>query len=171
MKITLHIWSEPCGLDVTISPCYDWSVARQSTSFTIRHWNLRNLTLQTCLSITRDFFRLHSTFARLYNPAASPASRLRSAGSLATIPSIWSESMLQYLSVYLSQREQFWKLGNILGCSTVLAGNFRYRDVFSPIARKRKYLMDYKYRYQDILPKHLKNVSQAMRFFSTDLYS
>ena len=44
------------------------------------HWNLRNLTLQTFLSNTRDFGRLHSTFARLYNAAASPASRLRSAG-------------------------------------------------------------------------------------------
>ena len=56
----------------------------------LRHWNLRNLTLQqeclpykTFLSSTRDFYRLHSTFARLYNAAASPASRLRSAGSLA----------------------------------------------------------------------------------------
>ena len=37
----------------------------------------------TFLSSTRDFYRLHSTFARLYNAAASPASRLRSAGSLA----------------------------------------------------------------------------------------
>ena len=61
----------------------------------LRHWNLRNLTLQqesyltagmlpynrnvtlqTFLSSTRDFYRLHSTFARLYNAAASPASRL-----------------------------------------------------------------------------------------------
>ena len=42
-----------------------------------------SVTLQTCLSITRDFFRLHSTFERLHNAAASPASRLRSAGSLA----------------------------------------------------------------------------------------
>ena len=40
---------------------------------------LRNLTLQ----ITGIFFRLHNTFARLYNAAASPASRLRSAGSSA----------------------------------------------------------------------------------------
>ena len=32
-----------------------------------------NVTLQTFLSITRDFFRLHSSFARLYNAAASPA--------------------------------------------------------------------------------------------------
>ena len=45
----------------------------------------RNVTLQTFLSSTRDFYRLHSTFARLYNAAASPASRLRSAGSLAII--------------------------------------------------------------------------------------
>ena len=44
---------------------------------------LRNVTLQTRLSITRDSFRQHSTFARLYNAAASPASCLRSAGSLA----------------------------------------------------------------------------------------
>ena len=43
----------------------------------------RNVTLQTFLSSTRDFNRLHSTFARLYNAAASLASRLRSAGSLA----------------------------------------------------------------------------------------
>ena len=35
------------------------------------------------LTITRDFFRLYNTLARLYNAAASPASRLRSAGSLA----------------------------------------------------------------------------------------
>ena len=45
----------------------------------------RNVTLQTFLSSTRDFYRLHSTFARLYNAAALPASRLRSAGSLAII--------------------------------------------------------------------------------------
>ena len=51
--------------------------------FSLRHWNLKNLTLQTRLSITPDFFRQHTTFARLYNAAASPASRLRSAGSLA----------------------------------------------------------------------------------------
>ena len=82
-KAAEHRRSEPCGLDVTISARYDWSVARQSTSFPFRHWNLRNLTLQTCLSIARYFFHLHSTFARLYNAAASPASRLRSAGSLA----------------------------------------------------------------------------------------
>ena len=67
-----HRRSQPCGLDVRISARYDWSVVRRSTSFPLRHWNLRNLTLQTCLSITRDFFRLHSTFNRLYNAAASP---------------------------------------------------------------------------------------------------
>ena len=59
-------------------------VERQLTSFPLRHWNLRNLTLQQeCyLTSTRAFFR---TFARLYNAAASSASRLRSAGSLAII--------------------------------------------------------------------------------------
>ena len=69
-------------LDVTISARYDWSVARQLTSFPLRHWNLRNLTLQQeCyLTSTRAFFR---TFAGLYNAAASPASHLRSAVSLA----------------------------------------------------------------------------------------
>ena len=40
-----HRRSEPCGLDVTISACYDWSVERQFTSLQQRHWNLRNLTL------------------------------------------------------------------------------------------------------------------------------
>ena len=29
----LHRRSEPCGHDVTISACYDWSIASQSTSF------------------------------------------------------------------------------------------------------------------------------------------
>ena len=78
---------------------YDWSVASQSTSFPLRHWNLRNLTFhpynknvtlqQECyltnipLDHSRFLPRLDSTFARLYNAAASPASRLRTAGSLA----------------------------------------------------------------------------------------
>ena len=73
--------SEPCGLNVTISASCDWSVAIFITSLESQesYLTLRNLTLQ----ITQDFFRLHNTFARLYNAAASPASRLRSAGSLA----------------------------------------------------------------------------------------
>ena len=63
----------------------DWSVAVFTTSLESQesYLTLRNVTLQTRLSITPDFFRQHSTFARLYNAAASPASRLRSAGSLA----------------------------------------------------------------------------------------
>ena len=40
------------------------------------------------------------------------------------------------------------KLGNILGnipnVSQLKLGNIRSRDVFRPIARERKYLMDYK---------------------------
>ena len=94
-------WSEPCGLNVTISASYDWSVAIFTTSLESQesYLTLRTLTLQ----ITRDFFRLHNTFARLYNAAASPASRLRSAGSLAIKLSrssfyVWeySSSMLTY---------------------------------------------------------------------------
>ena len=42
----LHRRSEPRGFHATISARYDWSVARQSTSFPLRHWNLRNLSLQ-----------------------------------------------------------------------------------------------------------------------------
>ena len=55
-------------------------VERQLTSFPIRHWNVRNLTLQQECYLTSKwtFFR---TFAWLYNAAASPASRLRSAGN------------------------------------------------------------------------------------------
>ena len=67
--------------NVTISVSCDWSVAIFTKSLESQesYLTLRNLTLQ----ITRDFFRPHSTFARLYNAAASPALRLRSAGSLA----------------------------------------------------------------------------------------
>ena len=73
------------SLDVTISASCNWSVAVFTTSLESQesYLTLRNLTLQTRLSITQDFFRQHSTFARLYNAATSPASRLRSAGSLA----------------------------------------------------------------------------------------
>ena len=75
------------SLDVTISASCNWSVAVFTTSLESQesYLTLRNVTLQTRLSITQDFFRQHSTFARLYHAAASPASRLRSAGSLAII--------------------------------------------------------------------------------------
>ena len=100
----VRLSSEPCGLDVTISTRYDWSVARQSTSYSLRLWNLRNLTLQqecyltTFLSITRDLNRQHKTFARLYDAAASPASRLRSAGSLAIKVTVPKKTSLLSLS-------------------------------------------------------------------------
>ena len=50
--------SELSGLDIEISPRYHWSVARQLTSYSLCHWNLRNLTIQQeCyLTNTRDFF-------------------------------------------------------------------------------------------------------------------
>ena len=95
VKSTLHWQPEPCRLDVTISAHYDWFIARQSTSFSPLHWNLRNLTLQLGILPHKDVSRslhsvcLHSTFAQLYNAAASPASRLCSAGSLAI--SSWDE--------------------------------------------------------------------------------
>ena len=83
---------KPCGLDVTISASCDWSVAVFTSSLESQesYLTLKNLTLQSCLSIIGDFFRLHSTFARLFNAAASPASRLRSASSLAIIVSTMS---------------------------------------------------------------------------------
>ena len=83
--VRIKTWrSEPCDLNVTISASCDWSVAIFTTSLECQesYLTLRNVTSQ----ITWHFFRLHNTFARLYNAAASPASRLRSAGSLAVIP-------------------------------------------------------------------------------------
>ena len=79
-----HQRSESCGLRpltpqflrATIGPLKD----NRPLKDPLRHWNLRNLTLQIFLSNTRDFGCLHSTFARLYNAAALPASRLCLAG-------------------------------------------------------------------------------------------
>ena len=78
------------SLRVTIGPLQASTTSLESQESYLTAGMLpynRNVTLQTFLSSTRDFYRLHSTFARLYNAAASPASRLRSAGSLAT--SVW----------------------------------------------------------------------------------
>ena len=95
-----------CGLDVTIS------APRQLTSFPLRHWNLRNLTLQQeCyLASTPAYFH---TFARLYNAAALPASRLCSAGSLAII---WLHCYMYILLDVLlcSIAEYFYELCRIL---------------------------------------------------------
>ena len=109
-------------LDAIISARYDWSVTRPSTSFPLRHWNLRNLTVQTCLtlltclSITQDFFRLHSTFARLYNATALPASRLRSAG---LVGNKWitifreeaSPSLLDFMRPCIKFKSEFGNVG------------------------------------------------------------
>ena len=99
------------SLDVTISASYNWSVAVFTTSLESQesYLTLRNVTLQARLSITRDFFRQHSTFARLYNAAASPASRLRSAGSLAIISNnlnelVWSN----YISELSRMADTWW---------------------------------------------------------------
>ena len=74
------------SLRVTIGPLQASTTSLESQESYLTAGMLpynRNVTLQTFLSSTRDFYHLHSTFARLYNAAASPASRLRSAGSLA----------------------------------------------------------------------------------------
>ena len=68
--ISEYYWS------IIISTSCDWSVAIFTTSLESQepYLTLGNLALKT----TGGFFRPHSTFARLYNAAASPASRLRS---------------------------------------------------------------------------------------------
>ena len=74
------------SLRVTIGPLQASTTSLESQESYLTAGMLpynRNVTLQTFLSSTRDFYRLHSTFAQLYNAAAFPASRLRSAGSLA----------------------------------------------------------------------------------------
>ena len=66
------------SLRATVGPLQDnWSLFHHVIGILgILHYN-RNVTLQT--------FELFSAYAWLYNTAASPASRLRSAGSLAII--------------------------------------------------------------------------------------
>ena len=92
------------SLRVTIGPLQASTTSLESQESYLTAGMLpynRNVTLQTFLSSTRDFYRLHSTFARLYNAAASPASRLRSAGSLATKPIL---KACRYLLTLPSQR-------------------------------------------------------------------
>ena len=88
------------SLRVTIGPLQASTTSLESQESYLTAGMLsynRNVTLQTFLSSTRDFYRLHSTFARLYNAAASPASRLRSAGSLAiTVPTSGSIGAAPY---------------------------------------------------------------------------
>ena len=67
------------SLRVTIGPLQASTTSLESRESYLTAGMLpynRNVTLQTFLSSTRDFYRLHSTFARLYNAAASPASSL-----------------------------------------------------------------------------------------------
>ena len=81
------------SLRVTIGPLQASTTSLESQESYLTAGMLpynRNVTLQTFLSSTRDFYRLHSTFARLYNAAATPASRLRSAGSLAIMGAMYN---------------------------------------------------------------------------------
>ena len=87
------------SLRVTIGPLQASTTSLESQESYLTAGMLpynRNVTLQTFLSGTRDFYRLHNTFARLYNAAASPASRLRSAGSLAKSLNISVISKLEF---------------------------------------------------------------------------
>ena len=79
-----HRCSELSDLDVEISARYHWSVARQLTSYSLRHWNLRNLTLQQECYLTnaRDFFRNMHGSIMLPPPQPRVFARL---GSLAII--------------------------------------------------------------------------------------
>ena len=85
--------SEPCGLNVTFSASCDWSVAIFTTSLESQ---------ESYLQITQDIFCLHSTFARLYNAAASPASHFRLAGWLAII----NHSRLRFCVLFLWTDQQ-----------------------------------------------------------------
>ena len=66
------------SLRVTIGPLQASTTSLESPESYLTAGMLpynRNVTLQTFLSSTRDFYRLHSTFARLYNAAASRLAR------------------------------------------------------------------------------------------------
>ena len=97
-------------LDVTISASYNWSVAVFTTSLEPQesYLTLRNVTLHTRLSVTRDFFRQQSTFVRLNNAAASPASRLRSAGSLAITSTMFKEKPKHTPALSLQIQRKIW---------------------------------------------------------------
>ena len=74
--------SEPCGLGVTISASCDWSVAIFTRNLTLHSGILPYKSLEIFSAST---VLSHGSII-LYNAAASPASRLRSAGSLAITP-------------------------------------------------------------------------------------
>ena len=73
--------SELRGLDVSISARYHWSV---QDNWPLFHYVIGiSGILPYNRNVTLHALELFSAYARLYNAAASPASRLHSAGSLA----------------------------------------------------------------------------------------
>ena len=77
VKVSVYRRSELRGLDVTISARYHSSVARQLTPF---YYIIGISGILPCnRNVTLQALELFSAYARLYNAAASPASRLRSA--------------------------------------------------------------------------------------------
>ena len=134
--------SELYSLDVTISAQYHWYVARQLIPFHyiigisgILPYN-RNLTLQK--------LELFSAFARLYSAAALPASRLRSAGSLAIILLCGYNrtcALIGCCSALFSCNDQAWRLFWLASKSYELMGENNKKDgqsttIFSITERK-----------------------------------
>ena len=101
--------SELSVLDVGISARYHWSVARQLTSYSLRHWNLRNLTLQQeCyLTNTRDFFR--NTHDSIMLPPRQPRVFAR-LGSLAMIFFLPSPASIS------AQQDSTCVISNLISC-------------------------------------------------------
>ena len=94
--------------NVIISASCDSSVAIFTTSL-----DLTSLTLHSRILPHKSleiFFHLHSTFARLYNAATSPASRLCSAGSLAIIIMNIINIILSLLLPRVTTNESYGKL-------------------------------------------------------------
>ena len=60
--------------------------------FSLRHWNLKNLTLQTRLSITPDFFRQHTTGWFPYDRRRSRIADRRSQKVLRSSAIIWKHT-------------------------------------------------------------------------------
>ena len=85
-------------------------------------------------------------------------------------PSIFSPQMEAIVFIILQiffATVQFSKLGNILGYSPVLAGEYSVRDVLRPIAHERKDLVDYKKHYQFTLSYIWKNALCSSRNIHT----
>ena len=125
--------SELPGLDVTISARYHWSVARQLTPFhyvfgisEILPYN-RNVTLQT--------LELFTAYTQLYNAAASPEARLRSAGSLAITQKFSHESRdnlftcISWGSKHWGQLAPICKFSDLVASKTISVKSIKSKPI------------------------------------------